>query len=84
MTVKLNLPAIAAVLAAVAGIAGSALTPLFGTQLAIAVQAVLQAVSGLLVVIPTYHVASVAAAQSKLKAVKAGAGAPLPQVQIHV
>jgi hypothetical protein len=40
-----------AVLAAIAGVTGSVLTPVLGNNLATAVQVVLQAVSGLLVLI---------------------------------
>lgn len=67
MTVKINLPLIAAVLTALAGAAGTALIPLCGQNLASGVQTVLQAVAGLLVLIPTYHVSNVAASTAKAK-----------------
>ena len=67
MTVNLNLPLIASICAALAGVAGSILTPLYGADLSTAVQGVLQALSSLLVLIPTLHVSSVASAAAKAK-----------------
>jgi hypothetical protein len=64
-TTKINLPLLSTVVLAIAGVIGSILTPLNGTGLIGAAQAVLQAIAGLLVVIPTYHVASVAAYSAK-------------------
>lgn len=46
-----NWPTIIAVVSAIAGVTGTVLTPIIGTSLAAGVQAVLQAVSGLLVLI---------------------------------
>ncbi len=80
---KLNLPLIAAVVAALAGVVGSTLVPLLGTQLAISIQAILQALSALLIAIPTYHVSSVAAAQSKLKAARFNAAGPAVEVHLR-
>lgn len=51
---------IAATLAAIAGVIGTILTPLLGSQLSTAVEAVIEAISGVLVVIPSYHVSVVA------------------------
>lgn len=65
---KLNLPLVITVLTAIAGAVGTVLVPVFGQSLSTAVQAVLQAVVGLLVVIPTYHVSSVATVAAKSKA----------------
>jgi hypothetical protein len=66
-SVNLNWALIGSIVAALAGVAGSILTPLYGSSLATSVQAVLQALSGLLVVIPTFHVSSVAASGAKYK-----------------
>ena len=68
MTVNVNWALIGAILATLAGIAGTILTPLYGTQLATAVQVSIPSLSALLIAIPPYHVASVAAATSKMKA----------------
>jgi hypothetical protein len=68
MPVPINLPLIAAICAALAGVAGTILTPLYGANLSTAVSAVLQALSGLLVLIPTLHASSVAATTGKLRA----------------
>ena len=48
---SVSLAKLVAVFAAIAGVTGSILTPVLGNQLATAVQVVLQAVSGLLVLI---------------------------------
>lgn len=60
MQTTINLPLIAAVLTALAGVAGSILTPLYGGDLTSAVQGVLQALSALLLVIPTTHASHLA------------------------
>ena len=65
VTVKLNWSVIGSLVAAAAGVAGSILTPIFGSDLAGQVQSVLQALSGLLIAIPAWHVASVAAGNAK-------------------
>jgi hypothetical protein len=67
MTVSLNLPLIASICAALAGVAGSILTPLYGADLTTAVQGVLQSLSSLLLLIPTLHASSVAATAGKMK-----------------
>ena len=67
-TITINWAMIGAMVAALAGIAGSIITPIYGTSLATSVQAALQSISGLLVLIPTWHIASTAAYTSKLRA----------------
>jgi len=64
---KFNLPLIASIIASLAGIAGTVITPFLGATVDAQVQAILQALSALLVVIPTWHVSSVAATQAKVK-----------------
>ena len=66
--VTINWAMIGSFIAALAGVAGSVLTPIYGTQMATGVQQVLQAVSGLLLLIPTWHIASTASYTSKLRA----------------
>lgn len=68
MNIKLNLPLVASVLAAIAGIVGTTLVPILGTSLATSVQAVLQALSGVLLAIPVYHTTAVAASTAKVRA----------------
>jgi len=63
--ITLNWPVIASVIAALAGAVGTILTPLYGSSLSTAVQAVLQALSGLLLVLPVHQAAATAAARSK-------------------
>jgi hypothetical protein len=65
VTVKLNWGVLGSVVAALAGIAGSIITPVFGSHLAAQVQSVLQSLSGLLILIPSWHLGSVAAANAK-------------------
>lgn len=65
MTINLSL--VASILSALAGVAGTVLTPIYGSNLSSAVGAVLQALSGLLVAIAAYHVTSVATTQAKAK-----------------
>ena len=62
---KINLALIASIISALAGATGTVLTPIYGSNLSAGVAAVLQAVSGLLVLIGGYHVTSVATAQAK-------------------
>lgn len=66
-TVTINWALIGSIVAAAAGVVGSILTPIYGTSLSTSVQAVLMAVSGLLVLIPTFHVGAVASYNSKLR-----------------
>jgi hypothetical protein len=63
----LNWTTIGTAVSALAGVVGTILTPIYGTQLAGGVQAVLQSVSGLLILIGGYHVTSVAAAKAMAK-----------------
>ena len=67
-TLKLNWPTILAVVSGLAGVAGSVLTPIYGTALATQVQVVLQAVAGLLVLIAGYHATTVTAANATARA----------------
>lgn len=64
---KINWPLFASVISAISGIAGTILTPIYGSALTSSVEGVLQAVSGLLMAISAFHVTSVAAHASKLK-----------------
>ena len=64
---NLNLPFIASVLAAIAGLVGTVLVPFLSADLTSQIQNILQALSAFLLVIPTWHVTSVAATQAKLK-----------------
>jgi len=66
-TVTINWALIGSIVAAVAGVVGSVLTPIYGKNLSGSVEAVLQAVSGLLVLIPTWHVGSTAAYTAKMR-----------------
>lgn len=68
MTVDINFPLIGSIVAAVAGVVGTILTPIYGVTLATAVKAFLLALSTLLIAIPTWHLASVAATSAKSKA----------------
>jgi hypothetical protein len=65
--ININLPLVVSVLHSLAGVAGAVLTPVYGSQLSTASQGLLLAISALLVAIPGYHVASVAAATAKAK-----------------
>jgi hypothetical protein len=68
MNVTINWATVIAVVTALAGAAGSIITPIWGTQLATQVQVVLQALAGLLVLIPAAHATSVTAHVAKAKA----------------
>lgn len=68
MNVTINWPTVIAVITALAGAAGSILTPIYGTNLATQVQVILQAIAGLLVLIPAAHATSVVATTAKAKA----------------
>jgi hypothetical protein len=63
--VKLNWSVIGSIVAALAGVLGTILTPLYGTDLSSQIQSVLQALSALLVAIPAWHIGSVASANAK-------------------
>lgn len=56
---------VASALSAAAGVAGSILTPLYGQKLAGAVEAILQALSGLLILLPVGLTAKVAIEKTK-------------------
>ena len=66
-TIKWNWPLLASILTAFAGVAGTVLTPVYGTNLSGQVQAILMAISGLLLAIPTTHAASAALTRSNAK-----------------
>lgn len=65
---KINWALVATIVAALGGVIGTVITPIYGASLTTAVQAVLQAVSALLVLIPSVHASSIVAAQAKAKA----------------
>lgn len=65
MSFQWNWSTIGATLAALAGAAGTILTPIFGASLSTEVAGILQGLSALLLVIPTWHVTSVAASNAK-------------------
>lgn len=65
MTVNINWATLGAIAAALAGIAGTILTPIYGSGLSGEVQAVLQGLSALLIAIPGWHITSVAASKAK-------------------
>jgi hypothetical protein len=67
VVVKINLPLVITVLAALGGIAGTVLTPIYGAQLTTAVQGVLQAISALLVLLPVHHASSIVVSQSRAR-----------------
>jgi hypothetical protein len=54
-----------AVFTALAGVAGTIITPIFGTSLANEIQAALMAISGALIAITGYHATSVVATKAK-------------------
>lgn len=68
---KINWTFLASIASALAGVAGTVITPVYGTGLGSSVQGILQAVSGLLIAIGAWHVNGVAAAQARAKAVRA-------------
>ena len=63
-----NWATVIAVISGLAGVAGTVLTPIYGSNLANSVQAVLMALSGVLVAISGYHATSVVATTAKAKA----------------
>ncbi len=65
---KLPWAKILAVVSGLAGIAGAVVTPVFGSALAGEVQAVLEAVSGILVIIAGTHATSLVYVKAKLSA----------------
>lgn len=66
-TVTINWAFIGSIVAAIAGIVGTILTPIYGSGLSTTVEAVLMGISGLLILIPTYHAGSVASYTSKMQ-----------------
>lgn len=87
-TVEINWATVIAAVTAIAGVAGSILTPVFGTHLATQVQVVLQAIAGLLVLIPAHHATSTVAAASRERKIARihaeynPAAAPLPTAHV--
>ena len=67
MTIKINWPLLATLTATLAGAAGTILTPMYGESLSNAVQAVLQALSGLLLIIPTVHASQIVVGQASTR-----------------
>jgi hypothetical protein len=67
MTVKINWPWLGSIAAALAGVVGTIITPIYGDTLSSQVQNILLAISGLLLAIPTIHVAQVATARSNAR-----------------
>lgn len=67
MTVTINWTVLGSIVSALAGAAGSVITPIYGAGLATSVSAVLQGLSGLLVAIGAFHVTAVAATEAKAK-----------------
>ncbi len=68
MSFTFSWASVIAVVSGLAGVAGTVLTPIYGSNLANSVQATLMAISGLLVVISGYHATSVVASTAKMKA----------------
>lgn len=68
MTVNLNWASVVAIVSALAGVAGTIITPIWGAQLASEVQGILQGLSALLVAIPAFHASSIVASTAKAKA----------------
>ena len=66
---KLNWATIIAVLTGLAGVVGAVITPIWGTHLASEVQAVIEGVSGVLVIIAGFHASSVVTTAAKAKIV---------------
>lgn len=64
-TTPINWALWGALATALAGMAGSIITPIYGSGLATGVQVALQILSGFLVAIPGFHVSSVAASNAK-------------------
>jgi ABC-type dipeptide/oligopeptide/nickel transport system permease component len=83
MTVNINWAAIGATLSAIAGSVGVIVTTIWGTNLGTAVVAVLTSISGLLIAIPSWHLASTAATKAKYNHLaKMAALRPVP-VTLH-
>ena len=65
MIVNINWATLGAIASALAGIAGSVITPIYGTGLATTIVGVLMGLSAILIAIPGWHIASVAATKAK-------------------
>jgi hypothetical protein len=65
---KITWATVIAVVSGVAGVVGAAVTPIWGTALAGEVQAVLEAVSGILVIVAGTHATSLVYVKAKLSA----------------
>lgn len=68
VTVNINWSYVSTIVAALAGIAGVVVTPIYGTGLAGALQGVITAIAGVLVLLPVHHVATVAVTTAKARA----------------
>ena len=66
-TIKWNWPLLASILTALAGVAGTVLTPIYGSTLSGQVQNILMAISALLLAIPAAHAASAALTRSNMR-----------------
>ena len=64
---KINWAFLGSIAAALAGVAGTVITPVYGQDLATSVSGVLQGLSGLLIAISAFHVTSVAATAARAK-----------------
>jgi uncharacterized membrane protein YfcA len=67
LIMQLSWANVIAVVSGLAGIAGTVITPIYGSALATQVQAVLTALSGILVIIAGGHATSVVAHAAKLR-----------------
>ena len=65
MTTNINWATVAAITSAIAGVVGTIITPIWGSHLSGEIEGVLQGISALLIAIPGWHVASVAASKAK-------------------
>lgn len=80
---NLSWSSIGAALAALAGVVGTVLNPIVGTGISTSVGVVIQALSGLLILIGSWHVSSVAATQAKINAMQK-ASTLSPNVHLHL
>jgi hypothetical protein len=83
VSVTINWATVIAVVSGLAGVAGTVITPIWGTSIANSVQAVLMSVSGLLVLISGYHATAVVASTAKMKAAYKVSAQALPSVGQH-
>jgi len=68
VTVTFNWQTVTALVAALAGVAGTIITPIWGTQLASEIQGILQGLSALLIAIPAFHATSIVASTTIYRA----------------